>query len=267
MDRIELPFAEGALIGMVHLGPLPGAPGFSGRVGGVLRRAAEDATALVEGGVDAVLIENRGDVPFHPGRVPAATVAWMTRAVRTVLEFAEVPVGVNVLRNDAEAALAVAHASGARFIRVNVHSGAAVTDQGIIRGQAHETLRIRAALGAQVAIMADVAVKHASPLGEAKPSRLAQDAWHRGLADALIVSGPATASAPTTAALTEVSEAVPGAPVLIGSGLATGNAKRLAPAACAAIVGTAVKQGGDIEAAVDLERVKALVAAWRAARA
>ncbi len=102
------------------------------------------------------------------------------------------PVGVNALRNDARAALAIAVATGAHFIRVNVHTGSMFTDQGLIEGAAADTLRVRAALDTRVAIMADVHVKHASPPAGADIADAASDAWHRGLADALIVSGIGT---------------------------------------------------------------------------
>src|SRR5713101_4601014 len=119
-----------AIIGMVHLLPLPGAPRWAGSMEEALARAVEDARALAEGGVDGVMVENFGDAPFYPDHVPPETVAAMTRAARAVVEAVPVPVGVNVLRNDTAAALAIAVAVGARFIRVNVHTGAMWTDQG-----------------------------------------------------------------------------------------------------------------------------------------
>src|SRR5262249_4211077 len=153
------------IVGMVHLLPLPGAPRYGGDLEAVLRRAREDAEALVAGGVDGVMVENFGDAPFYPERVPPETVAAMTRAARAVVEVVSVPVGVNVLRNDAAAALAIAGVVGASFIRVNVHTGAMWSDQGLLQGRAHETLRQRRALGARVLILADVLVKHAVPPG------------------------------------------------------------------------------------------------------
>src|SRR5437764_8017935 len=129
-----------AIVGMVHLLPLPGSPRWAGSLEEVLRRAVEDARALAEGGVDGVMVENFGDTPFYPEQVPPETVAAMTRAARAVVEAVGVPVGVNVLRNDAAAALGIAVAVGARFIRVNVHTGAMWTDQGLLQGRAHETI-------------------------------------------------------------------------------------------------------------------------------
>src|SRR5690606_2253475 len=151
------------IIGMVHLLPLPGAPRWAGSLDEVRERALADARALEAGGVDGIIVENFGDAPFHPDAVPAETIAAMTALTTGVVRAVGLPVGVNVLRNDAAAALAVAAAAGARFIRVNVHTGAMLTDQGWITGRAHETLRLRARIAPTVAIAADVLVKHATP--------------------------------------------------------------------------------------------------------
>jgi len=125
------------LVGVVHLLPLPGAPRASAGLRAVETRALRDARALYEGGVDGVIVENLGDAPFTAGRVDAWTVAAMTRLALGVRALApERMLGINVLRNDALSALAVAEASSADFIRVNVHTGAMVTDQGVITGQA-----------------------------------------------------------------------------------------------------------------------------------
>src|SRR3990170_4653870 len=90
-----------AIIGMVHLLPLPGAPDWDGSMERVLAAAVQDATALAEGGVDGIMVENYGDAPFLPGPVPAHTIAALTNAVLEVRRAVRLPVGVNVLRNDA----------------------------------------------------------------------------------------------------------------------------------------------------------------------
>ena len=150
---------------MVHLKALPGSPGFAGDIEAVEAAAIADAATLLAGGVDAILVENFGDVPFHK-TVDTVTVAAMTRIVREIVEMSDVPIGVNVLRNDAHAALSIASVTGATFIRINVHIGAMVTDQGLIEGQAAETLRLREALNSDIAILADIGVKHATPFDE-----------------------------------------------------------------------------------------------------
>ena len=160
------------LIGVVHLKPLPGAPGYEGSMGAVLEAAALDASRLAEGGADAIIVENFGDTPFFADAVPSETIAAMTIAVERVRRSAaELEVGVNVLRNDARGALGVCAATGASFLRVNVLCGAAATDQGVITGEAAALLRERARVAPEVKIFADVHVKHATPIGWSRAPR------------------------------------------------------------------------------------------------
>lgn len=245
---------------MVHLLPLPGSPGYGGSLNAILDRAASDAMKLEQAGFDAVMIENYGDVPFHKDRVEPVTVAAMTQAAIAVRGACALPFGVQVLRNDARSALSIAAVTGAVFIRVNVHTGAMLTDQGIIEGRADETLRLRSALGAEVQIFADVFVKHARPLTDMPVEDAARDAVHRGLADALIVSGSATGAPVDTARLRAV-KAATNAPLIVGSGASAGTIVELLDIADAAIVGTSVKEGGSTTAPVDLERARALCGA------
>lgn len=249
------------LIGVVHLLPLPGAPDPSPGLAAVEERALADAAALQAGGADGLIVENYGDAPFAPGRVDPWTVAAMTRialAVRRACPGALL--GVNVLRNDARSALAVAAASGAAFIRVNVHTGAMVTDQGLITGQARETLLERNRLGAQVAVAADVLVKHAAPLAPISVEEAARDTWTRGRADALIVTGPATGQPVDPVHLRRVRDAVPEATLWAGSGLDPDTVGTCRSLVDGAIVGTWLR-GGDLSAPVDPARVRAMRAA------
>jgi len=252
------------LIGMVHVAPLPGSPRWDGSMERVIAAAVADARALIEGGMDALLVENHGDAPFTPGRVEPATVAALTvvaREVRAALPGAIL--GINVLKNDARAALAVACAVGARFIRVNVHAGAVVADQGLVQADAYHTLRDRRLLAADVRIFADVGGKHASPLAPVDLEQHARDLRHRGLADGLVVSGPATGAATSLADVKRVRGAIPDVPILVGSGATPETAAELLSVADGLIVGTAVKRHGDVASPVDPERVRRLVAAAR----
>jgi uncharacterized protein len=249
------------LIGMVHLIPLPGAPRWGGSMDAVVSRALEDAAALEAAGFDGLMVENYADVPFYPDRVPPETLAGITLCVREVARSSRLPVGVNVLRNDAEGALAVAAVTGARFIRVNVHTGVMVADQGTLAGRAHETLRLRARLGADVAIFADVGVKHAAPLGGIHIGQAAEDTYRRGLADALIVSGTGTGKATDPVRVDLVKAAVPEAPVLVGSGVTPQSVAEILAVADGAIVGSSVERDGIGGNPVDPERARALTAA------
>ena len=247
------------LIGMVHLLPLPGSPRWSGDMEAVEARARQDAQILGEAGFDALLVENFGDVPFYPDAVPVETVAAMATICARLRATSSLPIGVNVLRNDARAALAVAAAAGGSFVRVNVHVGTMVTDQGILSGRAHETLRLRRNLGAEVALFADVAVKHAQPVAAVALEEVAADAVERGLADALIVTGSRTGAAIEFDEVLRLKERFPQVPVLAGSGVTPESAAEILSIADGAIVGTAIKEGARVGAPVDAERAGQLV--------
>jgi len=252
------------IIGMVHLPPLPGSPRWDGSMARVVESALADARALVEGGVDAVLVENFGDAPFTPGRVEPATVAAMSVVAAEVRKaLPRTHLGVNVLKNDARAALAVAAAVGAEFIRVNVHAGAVLADQGIVHSDAYGTLRDRRLLGVDVAIFADVGGKHAVPLAPTDLEQTARDLVHRGLADALVVSGPATGQVTPLGDVKRVRAAVPDRPILVGSGVTPETVGDLLAVADGAIVGTWIKRDGRTTGPVDPERVSALARALR----
>lgn len=229
----------------------------------VLERARADATALAEGGVDAVLVENYGDLPFFPGGLPPETVAAMAVAADAVAREVALPLGINALRNDATSALSVAAAVGAAFVRVNIHTGAMLTDQGWIQGRAPETIRSRERLAPGVAVLADVFVKHATPPPGLTIERAARDAWDRGLADGLIVSGAGTGEPTALEDLRRVRSALPDAAILVGSGVAEATVAELLTVADGAIVGTALEGDGVTGAPVDLARVERLVGAAR----
>jgi uncharacterized protein len=251
------------VIGMIHLRALPGAPDWAGDLAAVEAAALRDLDALVEGGLQAIIVENYHDTPFYPGPVPPETVAAMA-VIATGLKrrHPAVALGVNVLRNDAAAALAVTGVAGGGFIRINVHTGAVVTDQGLIGGRAHRTLRKRRELGlASVGIFADLRVKHAAPLAPRDVIAEAADLRERGQADALIVSGIATGAAADASLLATLLDAFPKCPLVVGSGVSADNVELYAGAADAAIVGTSLKEGGEMSAT----RTARLLAAWQAA--
>ncbi len=255
-------WAQRPLIGMVHLQSLPGSPRDTGAgMDAVLSQAVADAQALEAGGANAIMVENFFDAPFAKDSVPAVTVAAMTRAVLAVRSATSLPLGVNVLRNDIRSAIAIAHLCGAQFVRCNVYVGASVTDQGIIEGAARTAVLARRELDADVAIWADVCVKHARQLGTDVIADAAKDAVLRGLADALIVSGAATGSLTDPADAQSVKSVLPSTPVLIGSGFDLETAASLLAYADGAIVGTSLKPGNDVSQPVSLERVRLLRAA------
>lgn len=257
-DDLAARIAPGC-IGMIHLAPLPGAPNHAGSLATVTELALSDLSALVDGGIGAVMVENFHDVPFHPGRVPAVTVAAMAVIIASIRATApDLAIGVNVLRNDPDGALAIAAAAGADFIRVNVHAGSMLTDQGTISGQAHRTLRRRRELALEhVGILADLRVKHAAPLATRALVDEARDLRHRALADALIVSGTATGSAADADVLGALRTAMSEVPLLVGSGVTVANLASYQAFADGVIVGTSLQVDGRI----DTGRVRTLVAA------
>jgi hypothetical protein len=245
-----------SLVGVVHLMALPGAPTQSPGLETVIARATADAQALEQGGADGVIIENLGDAPFTAGRVDAFTVAAMTRIVLAVRRAApRLGVGVNVLRNDAVSALSIAAATGADFIRVNVLTGAMVTDQGLIQGCARELLLERRRLGMEVRIAADVLVKHAVPLGDAHLGDVARDTWHRGGADALIITGRGTGRPTDPSDVITARQAAPDASIWLGSGLDPERAAAVRDHIDVAIVGTWLHAHGDLSRPVQSDRV------------
>ena len=246
------------LIGVVHLLPLPGSPRWNGNLKAVLNRAKMEAGILQDGGAHGVIVENFGDAPFKTGRVEPETVAAMTLAVEHVRGSISIPVGINMLRNDAISALAVAVATGAEFIRVNVHYGVMATDEGLVEGEAYETTRRRRSLNADVQILADVLVKHAAPVGQSDIGLVAQETTRRALADGLIVSGQATGQPTNGFDVSVVRRSVPDGFVLAGSGINDSNVSRIMEHADGAIVGTSIKREGIVANPVDPERVRRL---------
>ena len=249
------------LYGVIHLPALPGSPAAAESLDAIEALALADAAAYREAGWQGLVLENFGDAPFFPGRVGAETVAAMARIARSLrLAEPDLLLGVNVLRNDGESALAVAAAAGADFIRVNVLCGVSLSDQGILEGRAAQILRLRRGLGSGVKIFADVDVKHARMGAHRDAVEQAEDLIGRAGAEALIVSGRATGREPALAEIAALREAFPEAALLVGSGLSEANAGLLLAAADGAIVGTAVKLGGVTTARVDPARAAALAA-------
>lgn len=251
------------IVGVVHLPPLPGTPrGASARdFTRIIDHARHDAAAWTDGGADALIVENFGDVPFPRGPAAPQTIAAMTVAVSAVLAESGLPVGVNVLRNDVEAAVAIAALCGATFVRANVYVGAAVTDQGVIEGRADAVQALIRQLGSPIGVWADVDVKHAAPLATRPIGDVAEDAVKRGLAQALIVTGSGTGHPTSLDDLRAVRAAMPGTPLYVGSGATPEALPTLLSVADGAIVGSGAKANADPANPVEIARVRALVAA------
>lgn len=263
MDLIQIFKTANPIIGVIHLLPLPTSPRWGGDLKAVIDRAEQEATALASGGVDGIIVENFFDAPFPKDTVDPAVVSAMSLVVQRLTSLVTLPIGLNVLRNDACSAMAIATCVRAQFIRVNVLTGVMATDQGLIEGQAHHLLRYRRELGSDVKILADVLVKHARPLGSPNLTTAVQETIGRGLADGVILSGWATGSPPSLEDLELATAAAKGTPVFIGSGATWENIPKLIQAADGVIVSSSLKRRGQIEHPIDPIRVSQFVDAMR----
>ncbi len=252
-----------SLVGVIHLPPLAGSPLSHGEHcsdllhhAGLL--AVKEAQMMVSAGFQSIILENFGDIPFFKNQVPPETTASMAVIAAAVREAVKVPLGINILRNDARSALAVAAVTGCDFIRVNVLSGVAASDQGMIEGNAAELLRERARLHAHVMIFADVHVKHAVTLSSKKIALAVEEAALRALADAVIVSGATTGRMIEISILEKASQIARAheIPLFIGSGANLENISEIAPLVDGIIVSSALRQGGQAGAPLDANRVK-----------
>ena len=247
------------LLGVVHLPALPGAPSYGGKLEAVRQSMRRDLLALKRGGAHAVIMENFGDAPFAAESAGPAAVACLTSLACEARTLFPGPLGINLLRNDGLGAMAIAAAAGADFIRVNVLVGARLADQGVLNGIAEKLLRFRRRIGAdRIRIFADVDVKHSAPLAPGYTLEdEARDAWERGGADALILSGAGTGHGTDPDHVRRAHTSAPSAPLLLGSGTTLDNLADYLPEASGFIVGTALKRSGKIDPA----RVRAFVRA------
>ncbi len=261
MDLTQIFRTANPAIGVVHLLPLPTSPRWQGDLKAVIARAEQEATALAAGGVHGLIVENFFDAPFPKSQVDPAVVSAMSLVVQRLKQLVPLPIGINVLRNDARSAMAIATCTEASFIRVNVLTGVMATDQGLIEGEAHNILRYRRELGSDVKILADVLVKHARPLGTPNLTTAVQDTIFRGLADGVILSGWATGSPPSLEDLELARAAAGQTPVFIGSGASWENIPQLIRSADGVIVSSSLKRKGQIEQSIDPIRVRQFVTA------
>ncbi|AIY89404.1 BtpA/SgcQ family protein [Geoglobus acetivorans] len=229
------------IIGVLHLKPLPGSPRYSD-FNEVIEHAVRNAGKLEEGGVSAILVENYGDFPYLR-EVGKETVACMTAVIKEIQKEIHIPVGVNVLRNDAIASCAIAKAAGAEFIRVNQAAFPSAAPEGFLEPAAGTLARYMRMIDLKARVYADVNVKHAVHFAAIEDYL---ENIERTFADAVIVTGKKTGMAPDLAELKKIKEAVE-IPVFAGSGINTSNIARFAEYADGFIVGSYFKAGDEIE--------------------
>lgn len=234
-------------IGVIHCLPLPGSPRYrGGSVDEIYDRALADAEAYTGGGIDGLIVENHGDVPFvKQESLGPETAAVMAVVADRVRRASGIPVGVNILANAPMQALAVAKAGGAAFIRVNQWANAYVANEGLVEGQAGLAMRYRAMIGAEdVAIFADSHVKHGSHAIVADRSivELTRDLEFFD-ADVAIATGQRTGDAVDLSELETIGEAT-ALPVLVGSGVTESNVLSILERAAGVIIGSSLKKNG-----------------------
>jgi len=254
------------VIGMVHLLALPGSPLYDATIGmkGILERARRDLDALQEGGVDGVMFCNENDRPYTL-RADPATIAAMAAVVGELRPAIRLPFGIDILW-DPLAALAVAHATGASFVR-EVFTGVYASDMGLWNPSAGEALRYRRAIGAEkVRVLFNINAEFAAPVGNRPLAEVARSVAFSSMPDGICVSGPMTGVPVRAEDLRAVKEVVGSLPIFINTGARHDNLADLLPFADGVIVGSSLKVNGITWNPVDLERVRSFMAVVRQIR-
>jgi len=247
---------EKPVIGMIHLPRFP-KKYQEDRVDEFIRSALSDARKLEEAGIDGVIVENYGDAPFSK-KVSKRTVSMMTFVCKEIIDKVDIPVGINVLRNDWEAALSISSVMGLPFIRINVLTGLVATDQGLIEGEPAELQDFKRSHTPKTEIWADVHVKHGTTIHPEDIADSAEEVQERGKADRIIVTGKGTGQPIDIEELKRMKKAVD-IPVIAGSGVNTDNIHKMIEIADGVIVGTYLKEDGIVTNPVSSERVKELM--------
>jgi membrane complex biogenesis BtpA family protein len=254
------------IIGMVHLLALPGSPRYDSKIGidGNLEWAMNDARALQNGGVDALMFCNEFDVPYAK-KVGPESVAAMTHLISRVIEKISLPHGVSVLF-DFFATIAIAKATHADFTRV-ILTGAYAGDYGIMDTFGPELLRFRKSIDADhVKLFTNISGEFGASIASRPIEISAKGAVFVGLGDALIVQGPMTGMETDVEEIKRVKNAVQDVPVLAGTGVRVDNVSKIIVHADGAIVGTSLKVAGNTWNRVDEKRVKEFMDVVKKAR-
>lgn len=253
----ELVSKKKFVIGMVHF---PACPGFAlydeerSNITHMIERVKGDLLALQENGVDAVMFCNENDRPYTL-QADFATVAVMSRVIGELLHLLKVPFGVDVLW-DAKAALAIAKATGASFVR-EVITGAYVSDMGIWNTSVGEVFKYRKLIEAEdVAVLFNIMAEFAYSLDRRPVEFIAKSVVFSSMADAILVSGPMTGLPPDAETVRKVKEQVGNVPVIVNTGVNEENVSNLLNYADGVIVGTSFKKDGITWNPVDPERVR-----------
>jgi membrane complex biogenesis BtpA family protein len=254
MDNSFFETINKPVIGMVHLGALPGSVHFKEPFEAVLTRAIQEARTLADAGFDALLLQNTGDVPASE-EGDEATVAFMTRAGLQIRETCRCPLGINVLMNGSKAALAIASAVEADFVRIKINVGAVTTSTGIIAADPHAVLAFRKRIGAEnLILLGDLYDRTSTPLGTFPLPVLADLTVRHAAADALVISGYDVED--TLSRMELLRNRLPAAKLVAGGGVTTENLSRFMERSDAIIVGSSIKTGGAFLDPVDPQKAR-----------
>jgi uncharacterized protein len=253
------------VIGMVQLGPLPGSSRYKGgRIDRTLDDALTEAQTLSSHGVDALMVQNLGDLPVD-ARATSGQVAWMTRIAAEVRSRFSGPVGLNLLENDAEAMFAVATAARADFVRIKVYVGAMMTPFGMESGQAFTAIRARNACDAgDVAIFADVHDRTGAPIASGGFAEDVEHAIRLGGADGLVLTGKSYEE--TLAFIDSARKRIGAAPIVVGGGVSAKNFAEVARVADGVIVSSSLKDSNDAFGRIAGAKVQAFMEEVRRVR-
>jgi uncharacterized protein len=243
------------VIGMVQLAALPGSSRYAGgRIDDRLAAALEEADVLAGQGVDVLMVQNLGDLPVA-SQATSAQVAWMTRVTAEIRSRFDLPVGLNLLENDAEAMFAIASAAAADFVRIKVYVGAMMTPFGMETAQAHVAIRARNACDAgNIAIFADVHDRTGNPVASGGFAEDLDFAVRLGGADGLVLTGKTYQETLEFAAIAR--KQLGAFPIVIGGGVNADNFAEIAGVADGAIVSSSLKDSASAFGKFDPAKVK-----------
>ena len=249
------------IIGMVHLRPLPGAPGYEGNLESVFKCALQDLQALERGGATAFIVENFGDIPYASSN-SLITITSFTAIAARLRQYTKLPMGINVQFNEVDSAWSAAYAAEADFIRVEVFAETRVGPNGMFTAAGPHLMRLKQSYPKEIALLCDLNVKHTFALAD-QPLDFTIESIIEGGGDAIIENGLVTGKSPSIDEVRETKHIAGDFPVIVGSGVKAETAKEYFEACDGAIIGSSFKVDGNVMNGIDEARVRRFVNALK----
>lgn len=247
------------VIGVVHLPPLPGAPLYQDMsMDDIVQQAVFEAKEMADNGINGLIIENFGDKMFQK-RVGPEVVAALSVITKEISKVVDVPLGLCVLQSDAIAAIAIAKATDAAFVRIPYYVETSIVDAGLMDSVAADALRYRKYLNCPARIFADVHIKHSYPLAQRPIEYAVEDCYERGLADAVIITGRKTGGPTDPEDVSRVRQALPKVPLIVGSGVSLDNIESYLGNVDGIIIASSLNVNGGVENHPDPKRISAFM--------